>query len=83
MFGIPVPPLRERMDRFEAGARAIRAFWRGTPVTLEQPYTPLVDAQSFPLPPAGGLSSAWSPRGRSLPTCLVTSTLARPMRRTS
>jgi len=50
MFGIPFPPLRERMDRFEAGARAIRALWRGTPVTLEQPYTPLVDAQSFPLP---------------------------------
>jgi alkanesulfonate monooxygenase SsuD/methylene tetrahydromethanopterin reductase-like flavin-dependent oxidoreductase (luciferase family) len=50
MFGIPFPPLRERMDRFESGARAIRALWRGTPVTLEQPYTPLVDAQSFPLP---------------------------------
>ena len=50
MFGIPFPPLRERMDRFEAGARAIHALWRGTPVTLEQPYTPLVDAQSFPLP---------------------------------
>ena len=55
MFGIPFPPLRERMDRFEAGARAIRAFWRGTPVTLEQPYTPLVDAQSFPLPAGGRL----------------------------
>jgi len=55
MFGIPFPPLRERMDRFEAGARAIRALWRGTPVTLEQPYTPLVDAQSFPLPAGGRL----------------------------
>ncbi len=50
MFGIPFPPLRERMDRFEAGTRAIRALWRGTPVTLEQPYSPLVDARSFPLP---------------------------------
>ena len=55
MFGIPFPPLRERMDRFEAGARAIRALWRGAPVTLEQPYTPLVDAQSFPLPAGGRL----------------------------
>src|SRR5262249_61029402 len=51
MFGIPFPPLRDRMDRFEAGARAIRALWRGTPVTLEQPHVSLVDAQSFPLPP--------------------------------
>ena len=50
MFGIPFPPLRERMDRLECGARAIRALWRGTPVTLEQPYSPLVEAQSFPLP---------------------------------
>ena len=50
MFGIPFPPLRERMDRFEAGARAIRALWRGTPVTLEQPHVPLHEAQSFPLP---------------------------------
>ena len=40
MFGIPFPPLRERMDRLECGARAIRALWRGTPVTLEQPYYP-------------------------------------------
>jgi alkanesulfonate monooxygenase SsuD/methylene tetrahydromethanopterin reductase-like flavin-dependent oxidoreductase (luciferase family) len=55
MFGIPFPPLRERMDRFEAGARAIRALWRGSPVTLEQPYTPLVDAQSFPVPAGGRL----------------------------
>ena len=55
MFGIPFTPLRERMDRFEAGARAIRALWRGTPVTLEQPYTSLVDAQSFPLPAGGRL----------------------------
>ena len=25
-------------------------LWRGTPVTLDQPYAPLVEAQSFPLP---------------------------------
>ena len=50
MFGIPFPPLRERMDRLECGARAIRQLWRGTPVTLDQPYAPLVEAQSFPLP---------------------------------
>ena len=50
MFGIPFPPLRERMDRLECGARAIRALWGGAPVTLEQPYAPLHEAQSFPLP---------------------------------
>jgi alkanesulfonate monooxygenase SsuD/methylene tetrahydromethanopterin reductase-like flavin-dependent oxidoreductase (luciferase family) len=50
MFGIPFPPLRERMDRLECGARTIRALWRGTPVTLDQRYYPLVAAQSFPVP---------------------------------
>jgi alkanesulfonate monooxygenase SsuD/methylene tetrahydromethanopterin reductase-like flavin-dependent oxidoreductase (luciferase family) len=55
MFGIPFPPLRERMDRLECGARAIRSLWRGEPVTLEQPYYPLVEAQSFPRPAGAGL----------------------------
>jgi alkanesulfonate monooxygenase SsuD/methylene tetrahydromethanopterin reductase-like flavin-dependent oxidoreductase (luciferase family) len=50
MFGIPFPPLRERMDRLECGGRAIRALWRGMPVSLAQPYAALAEAQSFPLP---------------------------------
>jgi len=50
MFGVPFPPLRERMDRFECGARVIRALWAGEPATLAQPYYPLVDAQSSPRP---------------------------------
>jgi alkanesulfonate monooxygenase SsuD/methylene tetrahydromethanopterin reductase-like flavin-dependent oxidoreductase (luciferase family) len=53
MFGLPFPPLKERLDRLECGARVIRALWRGRPVTLEQPYYPLREAQSFPLPPGG------------------------------
>ena len=53
MFGIPFPPLRERMDRLECGARAIRALWRGEPVTLAQPYYPLEAAQSHPRPARG------------------------------
>ena len=53
MFGIPFPSLKERMDRFECGARAIRALWQGRPVTLEQPYYPLREAESYPLPPGG------------------------------
>ena len=53
MFGIPFPPVKERLDRLECGARVIRALWCGRPVTLEQPYYPLRDAQSFPTPPGG------------------------------
>jgi len=55
MFGIPFPPVKERMDRLECGARVIRALWKGQPVTLEQPYYPLRAAQSFPAPPGGGV----------------------------
>ena len=50
MFGIPFPPLRERMDRLECGARAIRALWRGTPVTLDQPYYPARRGAELPAP---------------------------------
>jgi F420-dependent oxidoreductase-like protein len=50
MFGIPFPPLKERMDRLECGARVVTALWRGEPVTLDQPYYPLVAAQSEPRP---------------------------------
>jgi F420-dependent oxidoreductase-like protein len=53
MFGIPFPPLRERMDRLECGARVIRALWRGEPVTLDQPYYPLVEARTEPRPVRG------------------------------
>jgi alkanesulfonate monooxygenase SsuD/methylene tetrahydromethanopterin reductase-like flavin-dependent oxidoreductase (luciferase family) len=53
MFGIPFPPLRERMDRLECGVRAIRAIWRGEPVTLDQTYWPLHQAQSYPRPVRG------------------------------
>jgi F420-dependent oxidoreductase-like protein len=53
MFGVPFPPLKERMDRFECGTRAIRALWEGRPATLEQPYYALRAAESYPLPPGG------------------------------
>ena len=69
MFGVPFPPLKERMDRFECGARAIRALWQGRPVTLEQPYYPLRDAESYPLPPGGRVPLIIGGRGqrRTLP----------------
>ena len=52
MFGIPFPSLKERLDRLECGARAIAALRRGGPVTLEQPYYPLVEARIAPAPAA-------------------------------
>jgi F420-dependent oxidoreductase-like protein len=63
MFGIPFPPLKERLDRLECGARVIRALGQGSPVTLEQPYYPLRDAQSFPLPPGGAVPLIVGGRG--------------------
>ncbi len=63
MFGIPFPALRERLDRLECGARAIRALWRGGPVTLEQPYYPLVEAQASPRPAPGALPLVIGGRG--------------------
>jgi len=53
MFGIRMPPLKERLDRLECGARHIRALGEGRPVTLDQPYYPLASAESHPLPSHG------------------------------
>jgi F420-dependent oxidoreductase-like protein len=63
MFGIPFPPLRERMDRLECGARVIRALEQGQPVTLEQPYYALVQAQSAPRPVKGRIPLIVGARG--------------------
>jgi F420-dependent oxidoreductase-like protein len=63
MFGIPFPPLRERLDRLECGARVIRALWQGRPVTLDQPYYPLQQAESYPLPPGGRVPLVVGGRG--------------------
>ena len=63
MFGIPFPPLKERLDRLECGARAIRALWQGKKTTLPQPYYPLVEAESHPPPPGGRVPLIIGARG--------------------
>lgn len=50
MFGIPFPPVKERLDRLECGARLIRTLAQGRPVTVDQPLFPLLNAESYPLP---------------------------------
>ncbi len=63
MFGIPMPPLKERMDRLECAAAHIRALGAGRPVTLNQPYYPLHQAESYPLPSHGRLRLVIGGRG--------------------
>ena len=49
-FGIPLPPMRERMDRLEEGIGVIRALWSGGPVTRDGRYYPLREATLLPRP---------------------------------
>jgi alkanesulfonate monooxygenase SsuD/methylene tetrahydromethanopterin reductase-like flavin-dependent oxidoreductase (luciferase family) len=63
MFGVPFPPLRERMDRLEQGARVIRALDSGRPVSLDQPLFPLRNAQTHPGPASGRLRLVIGGRG--------------------
>jgi alkanesulfonate monooxygenase SsuD/methylene tetrahydromethanopterin reductase-like flavin-dependent oxidoreductase (luciferase family) len=63
MFGIPLPPMKDRLDRLEAAARYIRALGVGEPVTLEQPYYPLRKAENYPLPTHGRLRLVIGGRG--------------------
>jgi alkanesulfonate monooxygenase SsuD/methylene tetrahydromethanopterin reductase-like flavin-dependent oxidoreductase (luciferase family) len=63
MFGIPFPPLRDRLDRLEAAARVIRALDAGQPVTIDQPHYPLKDAQTHPGPTGGRLRVVVGGRG--------------------
>ena len=63
MYGVPFPPLKERMDRLECGARVIRALEAPEPVTLDQPYYSLKKAESHPRPPTGRLRLVVGGRG--------------------
>lgn len=63
MFGVPMPLMKERLDRLECAARHIRALGAGRPVTLDQPYYPLHKAETYPLPTHGRLRMVIGGRG--------------------
>jgi len=54
-FGVPLPPMRERFDRFESALRVLSALFsqeaRTAPgVTLDDPFYPLHEATNEPVP---------------------------------
>ena len=63
MFGISMPPIKERLDRLECAAAHIRVLSAGQPVTLDQPHYPLRQAESYPLPSHGRLRLVVGGRG--------------------
>jgi alkanesulfonate monooxygenase SsuD/methylene tetrahydromethanopterin reductase-like flavin-dependent oxidoreductase (luciferase family) len=63
-FGIPLPPLRERFDRYESSLRVLRALFsdaaaRPPGVTLEDPFVPLRGATTEPGPLRPGGPEIW------------------------
>lgn len=40
-YGIPFPPVPERVSRLEEAVAVLRALWSGEPVTLDSPFYPL------------------------------------------
>jgi alkanesulfonate monooxygenase SsuD/methylene tetrahydromethanopterin reductase-like flavin-dependent oxidoreductase (luciferase family) len=74
-FGIPLPPLPERFDRFESSLRVLAALFsdaarRPPGVTLDDPYFPLRGATNEPGPVRPGGPPLWlgsqGPRGIAL-----------------
>jgi len=58
-LGIPLPPMRERFDRFESAVHVLRALWSPEAVappgvTRPDPFYPLVEATNEPRPTAAG-----------------------------
>jgi len=63
-FGIPLPPLRERFDRYESTLRVLRALFseeaRQAPgVDLDDPFVPLRGATNEPPPARAGGPLIW------------------------
>jgi alkanesulfonate monooxygenase SsuD/methylene tetrahydromethanopterin reductase-like flavin-dependent oxidoreductase (luciferase family) len=63
-FGIPLPPIKERIDRLESAVDTLRALFsdaaRSEPgVTREDPFYPLHDAVNDPAPVQAGGPPIW------------------------
>jgi alkanesulfonate monooxygenase SsuD/methylene tetrahydromethanopterin reductase-like flavin-dependent oxidoreductase (luciferase family) len=68
-LGIPLPPMRERFDRFESAVHVLRALWSSEAavppgVTRPDPFYPLEGATNEPPPPDGGTPRLWLGAGR-------------------
>jgi alkanesulfonate monooxygenase SsuD/methylene tetrahydromethanopterin reductase-like flavin-dependent oxidoreductase (luciferase family) len=63
-FGIPMPPMPERFDRFESAVHVLRALWSEAAaeppgVTRPDPFYPLSDATNEPPPRTRGGPPIW------------------------
>jgi alkanesulfonate monooxygenase SsuD/methylene tetrahydromethanopterin reductase-like flavin-dependent oxidoreductase (luciferase family) len=63
-LGIPLPPIRERFDRFESAVHVLRALFSAAAaappgVTLEDPFYPLREATNEPPPFTAGGPPLW------------------------
>ena len=63
-FGIPMPPMPERFDRFESAVHVLRALWSEAAaappgVTRPDPFYPLTDATNEPPPRTPGGPPLW------------------------
>jgi alkanesulfonate monooxygenase SsuD/methylene tetrahydromethanopterin reductase-like flavin-dependent oxidoreductase (luciferase family) len=63
-FGIPMPPMPERFDRFESAVHVLRALWSETAtappgVTRPDPFYPLTEATNEPPPLTPGGPPLW------------------------
>ena len=66
MFGVPMPPLKERLDRLEAGARYIRALGRRPARDARAALLPAARRRrSIRCRPTGGSASWWAGAARS------------------
>ncbi len=79
-LGIPLPPMRERFDRYESAVHVLRALWsdeaRQAPgVTRPDPFYPLHDATNEPPPLTPGGPPLWlggnRPRGTAITAALA------------
>ena len=63
-FGIPMPPMPERFDRFESAVHVLRALWSASAtappgVTRPDPFYPLSEATNEPPPLTPGGPPLW------------------------